>query len=129
MSDPKADDFRADYKHTVDLVEAVQGNELIRVRQPLPMLLTASGFLSKYGPDDNYNLIRYLTEVTVPVLYMVGTRSIENSPAFDGVTEEIAQLQKHHAHLAMEVVEGANTVYAGCTDLPFVIASDWLSSS
>jgi pimeloyl-ACP methyl ester carboxylesterase len=129
MSDPKADDFRADYKRATDLVEADQGDELIRVQQPLPMLLTASGFLSKYGPHDNYNLVRHLSEVRVPALYMVGTRSIESSPAFAGVTNEITQLQRHHADLAMEVVEGANTIYAGCTELPYVIAADWLLNS
>jgi hypothetical protein len=29
----------------------------------------------------------------------------------------------------MEVVKGADTTYTGCTDLPYEVAADWLSSS
>lgn len=126
MQHPKAEAFRSHFHQAESLVAAGQTMTLMSVMQPLPMLITAGGFLAKYGPRDEFDYLRYLPELNCPALIIVGTKSMEASPALDGVTEAVARLQPGNSRISLEIVEGANTPYSGYEDVPFARTKSWL---
>jgi pimeloyl-ACP methyl ester carboxylesterase len=123
------DEFIDDYRRACEFVEIGRGSELITVRYPLPLMLTADGFLAKYGPHDDYDIVRHLPDVACPTLIVLGTGSVAASSAFAGLPEEIQRLAVEHSQLALELVEAADTVYSTCEDVPFVRAAAWLVRS
>lgn len=98
------------------------------VQQPLPLWLTAAGFLAKYGPHDDYDFIPLLSRLTCPTLLIVGTESVASSPAFESVPSAVQQLQTSQPHLRLQVVPGANTGYTGHLDVPGRLACEWFAS-
>ena len=122
------DEFGEDFYRASQLVDDGRGSELISVRYPLPLMLTADSFLAKYGPHDDYDIVRHLPDVACPTLIVLGTGSVANSSAFAGLPDEIQRLTIEHSRLALELVEGANTVYSTCEDVPFVRTAAWLMS-
>jgi hypothetical protein len=127
MAHPKADAFRDDFARASEMVAEGRGEELISVKQPLPLELTAAGFLAKYGPHDDYDIIRHLPKLAVPTLVIVGDKSVATSPAFDGLPQAMEQLAASYPLLSFELVPGADTNYRDCLDEPFTIAAAWLS--
>jgi len=95
------------------------------VQQPLPLWLTAAGFLAKYGPHDDYDFVPLLSRLSCPTLLIVGTASVESSPAFESVPEAVRQLQISQSHLHLELVLDANTGYSKHLDAPARLASEW----
>ena len=120
------EEFGEDFRRACQLVDDGRGSELISVRYPLPLMLTADGFLAKYGPHDDYDIVRHLPDVAWPTLIVLGTGSVAASSAFAGLPEEIERLSAEHSPLALQLVEGANTVYSTCEEVPFVRAAAWL---
>ena len=41
------------------------------------------------------------------------------------VSRDPTRITRQHPNLAIEVIDGADTVYSGCAELPFVIAKKW----
>ena len=128
QTSPKAAAFRDHFHQATDLVESGRGGELMLVQQPLPLWLTAAGFLAKYGPRDKYDFVPLLPLLNCPTLLIVGTASVESSPAFGSVPDAVRQLQTSHRHLHLELVPGANTGYSGHLDAPARLASEWFAS-
>ena len=98
------------------------------VQQPLPLWLTAAGFIAKNGPHDNYDFIPLLPLLTCPTLLIVGTASVASSPAFESVPAAVRELQSSSPHLDLRLVPGANTGYSEHLDVPARLAHDWLAS-
>ncbi len=128
QSSPQAAAFRDHFRHATDLVASGQGDELMLVQQPLPLWLTAAGFLAKYGPHDDYDYVPLLPRLTCPTLLIVGTASVESSPAFESVPDAVRQLQTSHSQLHLQLVPGANTGYTRHLDAPARLASEWFAS-
>ncbi|HVV98782.1 MAG TPA: alpha/beta fold hydrolase [Planctomycetaceae bacterium] len=126
MASPRADAFRADFAAAQAAVAAGDPEHLMPVTQPMPFLATARGFLDKYGADDRYDLLRHLPKSGCPTLVIIGTRSPEQSIGFEGLPETLQELAAAHPHIRVELVEGANTNYTGCTEVPFERAMRWL---
>ncbi len=125
---PQGGKFRGDFERARGLVEADEPFELLEVTQPLPMIITARGYLEKYGPQDTFDLLSHVPNVTCPVLMILGTQSVQQSLAFVGQPDAITELAAQHDHIQLELVEGASTNYAGCRDEPFLRTARWLSS-
>ncbi len=128
MSFPQSQPFREDDQRARDLVKAGRGAELLSVRQPLPMLLTAEGFLAKYGPRDDYDYFKFLPNLNCPTLIVLGTESVRTSAAFAGVPEDLSQriAELPAPPVTVELVEGANTAYSQHLTEPYVRAECWL---
>lgn len=126
---PDAESFREDYRRCLELVDAGTGTDLIRVRQPLPLWLTAEGFLAKYGPEDRFDLVRHLPDVDCPVLVIVGRRTISSSPAFSSLPEDLANLGLPADRLSIEIVDDADMEYSNDPAEPFRRTTDWLQES
>ncbi len=130
ISHPLAQPFREDFHRAEKLVSQGQGDQLLSVRQPLPLLLTAAGFLAKYGPTDEYDFLKPLPKLGCPGLILLGSESVRTSPAFAGVPEDVVQLitEQPNLPLAFELIDGANTGYSTCLGEPFRRSERWLES-
>lgn len=128
MQHPKAEAFRASWNEARHLVATGRGNSFLCVTQPVPFVATASGFLAKYGPSDDYDIVRLLPRVECPVLVLVGTRSAADSPAFDGLVETLRGLSSWPSAHSVESVEGASTGYSGMEHVPFERVASWLGT-
>lgn len=128
LQNPDCGPFREDFQKAEDLVARGQGDRLMTVRQPLPMLITAEGFLAKYGPHDDYDYVKHLPGVRCPTLILIGSRSAETSPAFAGVPEDVQSLiaERPELPLSFELIDGADTAYSNCHNQPFHHAEPWL---
>jgi pimeloyl-ACP methyl ester carboxylesterase len=122
--------FRRDYERAGERVEHGRGDELLSVWQPLAMLITAEGFLAKYGRNDEYDYFKFLPKVPCPCLILTGSESVRVSPAFADVPEDLANLIAEHPNgpLRFELIEEADTGYSACPTEPFHRAERWLRS-
>lgn len=130
LSHPACGPFREDLQKAQAFVAQGQGHQLMSVHQPLPLLLTAEGFLAKYGPHDEYDFVKHLPNIHCPSLILVGSESVRTSPAFGGIPDDLRQLLADHPHqpLTFELIEGADTVYSTCPDKPFHRVEHWLQN-
>lgn len=118
--------FRKEFARARELFEAGQPEALMPVTQPVPHVATAAGYLEKYGPDDRYDLVRYLPRLGCPAMVLVGTDSMARSPAHRNLTEVIAGLKLPPERLAVESVAGANISFSGQAEVPFERSLMWL---
>ncbi len=127
MTHPRAAAFRESWQQASELVPAGRGDEFLPVKQPVPFLATAAGFLAKYGPGDRFDVVRTAPSVACPALVMIGTRSAESSPAFDGLAEQLSRIAEQRSSLTVVSVSGADTGYHGHEETAFQIAWEWLT--
>lgn len=128
QSSPKAQAFRDHFQRATELVASGRGDELMLVQQPLPLWLTAAGFLAKYGPHDHFDFVPLLPRLNRPTLLIVGTDSVASSPAFESIPAAVQELRPSSLHLDLQLVAGANTGYSGHLDAPGQLALDWFAS-
>ena len=122
---PAADSFRATFDQAVQLLDAGRGNELIDCRQPLPLVITASAFVEKYGPHDRYDIVTLLPRVSCPVLITVGALTVNVSPAFDSLPDEIRALVDQH-DVRLEILDGEDMSYSRDPEAVFNLLRNWL---
>lgn len=123
---PQGEKFRNDFAAAREFVNDGLPDRLMSITLPLPMLITASNYLEKYGPEDQFDIARHLPNVSCPVLLLIGTESITRSLAFSNQPETIGELAEAHAHIDLQTVKGANTNYTGSWEEPFERATEWL---
>lgn len=120
---PQASAFREHFQIACDLIASNRGHELMRVQQPLPMWLTASGFVAKYGSHDDYDFARFLPQLSIPTLIVVGGLSIVASPAFASISRVVASVATPIVQL--RVIDGADISYLATPHEPSRIALEW----
>jgi len=119
-------EFVEQFEQAEALVDASRGDTLQQMSQPLPLVIAASRIVTKYGTANEYDLVRFLPKVKVPMLLMFGAQTVETSVAFQGLPDAIRALQI--AHVDVQIVEAANMHYTGHTDAPWNLASACLSN-
>ncbi|HBH52590.1 MAG TPA: hypothetical protein DDY91_11925 [Planctomycetaceae bacterium] len=117
--------FRDDFARAAALVAAGEGETLFQVRQPLPLLTTAAGYVEKYGPADRYDFVPALAQIAVPVLVLVGERSECDSPAFDGTVNRLQQDPGLAGRVTAQRVPGADIGYRNDPEAPWKLFADW----
>jgi pimeloyl-ACP methyl ester carboxylesterase len=110
-SNPERTQFLEDYHRAQSLVQEGQPHALLDVRLPLPFVIAAAGYVEKYGPEERYNYLRFVTAVRCPVLLTLGGLEVQNNMAFRGAAEALADLR--HGSLAVEAICGADHFYSG----------------
>ena len=63
------------------------GESLMDVLFPLPYLVTANGYLDKYGPGERYNVLKHLDQIACPMLLIFGEEEVASNVAFAGLPE------------------------------------------
>jgi alpha/beta superfamily hydrolase len=101
---------------------------LIEVRLPLPIVITAAGYVEKYGPDERYNYLPLLRGFPCPVLVTLGEREVENNMAFRGAPEALAELRSKRGQPDALTVPGADHFYTGVREELLARVEAWLGS-
>ncbi len=127
-SGPERDEFLADFTKAAQLVEQEQGNRIIEVKLPLAMVITATGYVEKYGPDERYNFLNFAPSVRCPALVTFGAAEVEGNMAFRAAPEELARLAARRGTLSVATVAGADHFYTGVRDALFERVEAWLRS-
>jgi pimeloyl-ACP methyl ester carboxylesterase len=123
---PQGLEFLATYQQAEQLVQAGQPGALLDVKLPLPFVITAAGYVEKYGPDERYNYIRFAGSVRCPVLVTLGGVEMENNMAFRGAPEALAGAAARQGRLRAATVAGADHFYTGVRREVVACVEAWL---
>jgi pimeloyl-ACP methyl ester carboxylesterase len=115
-STSRADEFCQTFAAAEERQRAGRGDELMYVRFPLPIYVSAAGYLDRYGPDEKYNVLAHLPRVACPALVTFGSLEVQQNEAFRGMPEAVEALASPANSLQVAVVAGADHVYTGCHD-------------
>ncbi len=96
------------------------------VRFPLPMLITAAGYVDKYGPDERYQVLTHAARLHCRTLFTFGSAEVAGNVAFSGMPEEIERLSRENAPLELATVAGADHFYSGCRSELIARIERWL---
>jgi alpha-beta hydrolase superfamily lysophospholipase len=107
---PQGPEFLDTYARADRLVQLGQANALLEVQLPLPFVITAAGYVEKYGPDERYNYLRFVGDVRCPVLLTLGGIEVENNVAFRGAAEALRGMAT--PRLRVESIAGADHFYS-----------------
>src|SRR5262249_37894266 len=88
-SGPPGAAFLETYRQAEHLVDNEQPGALMEVSLPLPFVVTAAGYLEKYGPDEHYNFLNFAAGAACPTLFTFGSLEVESNMAFHGVPEAL----------------------------------------
>ncbi|MFO0817745.1 MAG: hypothetical protein U1A77_07385 [Pirellulales bacterium] len=96
-------------------VAAGDGQALIRVQYPFPLLITAAGYVEKYGPAERYNIVPLVSRIQCPLLFAYGQLELEGGGiAFAGVPEAIRQAARPEQPLEIVEIAAADHNYTRC---------------
>jgi len=110
------------------LVEAGEGETLLEVPFPYPLLMTAAGYVDKYGRQERYNIFNFLERVPGRSLYFYGQLELASgSVAFSGQPEQLQQMSTDKAHRDLAIIPGANHIYSDQTEALGEEICKWLS--
>jgi len=126
---PKRQEFLDTYALAERHVEGGQPGALLEVTFPLPYLVTAAGYLEKYGPDERYDYLRFVGSVPCPTLMTFGSLEVENNVAFQGVPEALSELGERARQVSVVPVAGADHFYTGMREEIAARVEEWLRSA
>lgn len=98
----------------MSLVERGHGDTYFEAKFPFPMVFTAGAYVDKYGPGEEYNILRLMEGVNVPTAFIFGGEEVNlPTPAFFGIDREMTELarQRNWSHVRVESVPGADHSY------------------
>jgi pimeloyl-ACP methyl ester carboxylesterase len=99
---------------------------LIDTIYPVPLLITAAVFMEKYGPEESYDILKYIPKGRVPLLIMIGTEEAQTMMAFKGLPAEVEKLAGELDHLTFASIPGADHAYTHQRDYVWGVVSRWL---
>jgi pimeloyl-ACP methyl ester carboxylesterase len=122
---PRADEFRRAFAKADEFVRAGRGSELMLVQFPLPIYISAAGFVDRYGPQEKYNVLGKLARVACPTLVTFGSSEVQANEAFRGMPEAVEALCGGKDMLQVAVIAGADHIYTGCHDALAAAIAKW----
>lgn len=124
---PNAAVFDATYESALAHVERGAGETLVQVAFPLPMIITAAGYLEKYGPDEPYDFLKHLPAVACPTLVTFGAAELADHIAFRDSPPAVQALAAQRPHLALAVIPDADHFYTAQHDALLARLLEWLT--
>jgi alpha-beta hydrolase superfamily lysophospholipase len=123
---PEGPEFLDIYREADGHVRAGRPQTLLDVRLPLPFVVTAAGYVEKYGPDERYNYLRFAEKIRCPTLITLGSIESANNMAFRGAAEALQEVASRCPHLRVETIEKADHFYSGVRDELIASIEHWL---
>jgi len=114
------------YRRAEDMIRQGQPQTLLEVKLPLPFVITAAGYVEKYGPDERYNYLNFLAAVACPTLFLFGGAEIENIMAFQQAPDEVRRMGFEKPNIEVDVVPGADHFYTGLRNQAWQRVDTWL---
>ena len=91
-----------------------RGDTLVDASFPFPIVITASGYVEKYGRQERYNILRFANKLTCPILFTYGQLELEKGGvAFAGVPTALAALSPAGNPFEIVTIPGADHAYTG----------------
>jgi hypothetical protein len=128
-ANPEGPQFLETYALAERHVEGGQPAALLDVKLPLPFVVTAVGYVEKYGPDERYNYQRFLASVPCPALVTLGSVEVENNMAFRGAPEALAEFGDRKGRLTVATIAGADHFYTGVRPDLIARVEGWLRAT
>lgn len=125
-SSPEGEDFLQTYRLAEQHTTNGQAGTLLEVKLPLPFLITAGGYLEKYGPEERYNYLRFVASVPCPTLVTLGSLEAANNMAFRAASQELEELATKRSNLFVETIVGADHFYNGVRAVLLSRLEAWL---
>jgi dienelactone hydrolase len=126
---PEGPEFLATYALAEEHVRAGRPTALLDVQLPLPFVITAAGYVEKYGPDERYNFLKFAAGVPCPTLITFGGVEVEKNMAFRGSPEALEELAARQPRLRTETVAGADHFYTGVRAEAVAVVEAWLRAA
>jgi pimeloyl-ACP methyl ester carboxylesterase len=92
------------------------------------MIITAAGYLEKYGPDEPYDFLKHLPAITCPTLVTFGAAELADHIAFRDSPPAVQALAAQRPHLALAVIPDADHFYSGMHQALVQRISEWLAA-
>lgn len=112
MNSSGSEAFTRMLQQAEQLVEAGEGDSLMKVDFPYPTLMAAEAYLNKYGNASEYDWMQFIDRVDVPTQLIYGDLELAESPALEGLQDQFVSLQKQNPRLTVDVVPGADHFYS-----------------
>jgi GNAT superfamily N-acetyltransferase len=120
--------FLETFGHAERLVDEGQPGALLEVQIPLPMLITAGGYVEKYGPHERYNYLKVLRGAPVSTLVTFGAQEVESNMAFQGASEAVGALAAIESRIQMQTIPAADHFYTTKRPELLNVMESWLRS-
>jgi alpha/beta superfamily hydrolase len=124
---PQGPEFLDTYREAEAHVRAGRPDALRDVKLPLPFVITAAGYVEKYGPDELYNYLRFVTDVPCPTLLTLGGAEVQSNMAFRGAEEALNEVAAGRP-LVVKTIPGADHFYSGARRELADCIAEWLAS-
>ena len=102
----------------------------MEVQFPIPYVVTAAGYLDKYGPGERFNVLSYVGHLRLPTLFAFGSAEVQNHVAFRGLPEAIEAAVQAPASpnplVEVAVIAGGDHVYSGVRSELMARLERWL---
>jgi len=121
--------FLAVFEKARNLIDQARGAELLDVGFPLPYVVSAAGYVDKYGPDERFNFLKYIPSLPCLALFLFGALEVEQNLAFQGLPELVQRGAPAPPRCAVEVIPDADHFYTGVRKEMMTRIEAWLSSS
>jgi len=121
----KADIFRENYQRAERLA-AEEKPGLMEVQFPMSMFIAPAGYMEKYGPDERYNLLCFVSKISCPVLFLFGQLEVQQGVAFQRLPEELRRLETANGSHDIEIIPGADHFYTGVRPAAWTVIEKWL---
>ena len=110
-------------------VKGGEGSRLIQVSFPYTQWMGAENYLEKYGPEERYNLLKFVDRLRCPAWFAYGERELsDGSLAFAGVPEALRQARRADQALETVTVPNADHNYSGTVPALAEPLLRWLTS-
>ena len=126
---PRDAEFFATIATAQEHVAAGRGETLMEVAFPLPYLITAAGYVDKYGPAERYNFLNYVERLACPSLFVFGELELAQNAAFFGLAEAVERAPAGSRPREVTTIPGANHFYVGVDEALAARAGTWLDST
>ena len=129
LDGPRRKLFEKTMRRAQQHVDEGKPEAIIRTKYPFPLLITAAGYIEKYGPAERYNILRFANRLPCPTLFTYGQRELESgSVAFADLPDALAALNYDDHVPQCVTISGADHRY---TDLEHQLADKvigWLKN-
>ena len=110
LASERAAEFRDEFERARALVDAGEPGALLEVRIPLPFVVTAAGYVEKYGPDERYDYFGWIEKWSGSPLVTFGEIEMKNSMAF---RDAAAEVKRRFPRVRVATIAGADHFYSG----------------
>ena len=108
--------FQQSIENAEQAIRDGEPQRLVDVSVPFPLLITAEGYLDKYGPQEKYNLEPMVSELSLPTDFIFGGHELQYSGiAFAGLDNSIKSIVAEAGlqnQISLQVIDQADHMYS-----------------